>query len=655
MKHQAIVSQLLSAAAGLALLTAPVASTFASDVAFDTRPVEARADKNIIPSEVSFETSGQYESLSLRVSDPNGEVSSRVAEAASTFYYGSSTEDGKTRVDGLYTYELHGRLAPEENAPAGKTLLLDSGFFSIKDGAFITSDEPEGGILNKQLIAEDLIVDGSACVGGDCVDGEEFSFMTLKLKENNTRLMFQDTSSGGTFPGNDWALVANESDDGGANAFMIWDCGASSTDCSSATAPFTVMAGAPASSLFVSANGRLGVGTSTPDTNINIVDGNTPTLRLEQDGSAGFSQQLWDIAGNEINFFIRDTTNASNLPFRIMAGAADDALVIDAAGEVGIGTDSPEAKLDVRGDIALTGVVDGRDIAADGSTLDAHVNDFNNPHQVTAAQVGADPAGTAETLLAAHVATLHANDTSGQPLAISEGGTGAQDPFSALLNLGAASQTDFNAHATDTNNPHQVTAAQVGAASSSELSAHTSDFNNPHQVTAAQVGAASSSELSAHTSDFNNPHQVTAAQVGADPAGTADTAVAVALALHESTFNHANIPSALPVPVDQGGTGATDAAAARAALGIEEDATKVGIVAQIEFVGGARPTATVLFATPFPAGTSYAVTMSAYSSNVSTTFAPSLLSKDENGFTIALGAPKNQLVEVNWMARPVTE
>ncbi|PME16801.1 hypothetical protein BCV44_13440 [Vibrio cyclitrophicus] len=77
---------------------------------------------------------------------------------------------------------------------------------------------------------------------------------------------------------------------------------------------------------------------------------------------------------------------------------------------------------------------------------------------------------------------------------------------------------DFSAHIDDTENPHQVTAAQVGAATTGALAAHTGDTDNPHEVTAAQVGAATTGELNAHISDEANPHAVTAAQVGAAPA-----------------------------------------------------------------------------------------------------------------------------------------
>src|SRR4030095_15025023 len=38
------------------------------------------------------------------------------------------------------------------------------------------------------VIADDLIVQGSACVGLDCVNGEVFNFDTIRTKENNTRI-----------------------------------------------------------------------------------------------------------------------------------------------------------------------------------------------------------------------------------------------------------------------------------------------------------------------------------------------------------------------------------------------------------------------------------------------------------------------------------
>src|SRR5207237_6713662 len=111
--------------------------------------------------------------------------------------------------------------------------------------------------LMDQVIPDDLIVQGSLCVGLDCVNNESFGFDTIRLKENNTRIKFDDTSTSPGFPANDWQLTANDSASGGASKFSI-------EDISGAKVPFTVTAGAPTNSLFVAFSGKLGLRTATP-------------------------------------------------------------------------------------------------------------------------------------------------------------------------------------------------------------------------------------------------------------------------------------------------------------------------------------------------------------------------------------------------------
>ena len=110
-----------------------------------------------------------------------------------------------------------------------------SGLLSVQGGLFVPTepalvDDPgpgnvgdPGEVPNDQVIADDLIVQGSACTGLDCVNNENFGFDTIRLKENNTRITFTDTSVG-TFPTNDWTLVANDSANGGSAAFLpaLW-------------------------------------------------------------------------------------------------------------------------------------------------------------------------------------------------------------------------------------------------------------------------------------------------------------------------------------------------------------------------------------------------------------------------------------------------
>ena len=47
---------------------------------------------------------------------------------------------------------------------------------------------------------DDVIIGFSLCVGNDCVNGESFGFDTMRLKENNLRIHFDDTSTSASFP-----------------------------------------------------------------------------------------------------------------------------------------------------------------------------------------------------------------------------------------------------------------------------------------------------------------------------------------------------------------------------------------------------------------------------------------------------------------------
>ena len=123
---------------------------------------------------------------------------------------------GNALPDGVYNYEFllvpakakvraeyddtQRGLEPSDGAAEARVL---SGSFSILNGGFVTPQAEEGGTAGKikqgeeltdQLILDDLIVDGSLCVGMDCVNGEPFGFDTIRLKENNTRIRFYDTS-----------------------------------------------------------------------------------------------------------------------------------------------------------------------------------------------------------------------------------------------------------------------------------------------------------------------------------------------------------------------------------------------------------------------------------------------------------------------------
>lgn len=112
------------------------------------------------------------------------------------------------------------------------------------------------------------------------------------------------------------------------------------------------------------------------------------------------------------------TTNVSNKPLSAAQGVAIKSLID-----------------------ALQTEVNGK---ATSSALTSHTGNTSNPHKVTAAQVGADPSGTASTAVSNHNSSTTAHSD-------------------IRTEVGKkANASDLTSHTGNTSNPHSVTKAQVG-------------------------------------------------------------------------------------------------------------------------------------------------------------------------------------------------
>jgi Chaperone of endosialidase len=324
------------------------------------------------PAAVEWTPAAAYETLVLTVSGPQGFLLRRELAGTIRPSFEPFTEQGEPLPDGLYLWEL--RAAPILDLEARKALIAarktgdeatveklraagelpevlpaQSGVFTIRGGEILrphrresTTGTPQPSKAGAGLrpTTSELSFSERVCIGPGCVDPETFGLDTLKLKENNTRLLFEDNSTAAGFPATDWRLAANDTTSGGANRFSI-------EDATAATTPFTIVGAAPNNSLFIAGNGRIGMRTAVPTLDLHVVGSNTPGLRLEQNASGGFIPYTWDVAGNDGNFFVRDVTGGFRLPLRIRPGAPTSSVDITATGNVGIGTATADAKLDV--------------------------------------------------------------------------------------------------------------------------------------------------------------------------------------------------------------------------------------------------------------------------------------------------------------------
>ncbi len=290
-------------------------------------------------------------------------------------------------IDGQYNYELR-LLSPTRertgNAlPAGNnktTLPRQSGVFTLTAGELVSPDRDEtDDVRGGNVVPTDQIVQGSLCVGIDCVANESFDLDTIRVKENNTRMRFQDTSNSASFPSTDWQLTANDSTNGGNNQFSI-------DDLDSGRQILVVEASAPNDAVYVDSSGRIGLGTSTPLTDLHTVNGNTPAFRLDQDGSGGFAAQIWDMGGNETEWFVRNTTDFQ-LPLRIRPQAPSNSLTIGTDGNVGLGTFSPAASLHLQ-ETTVGPAIKLDNIGASNREWDAGLLDSQGDYSIDDADTG---------------------------------------------------------------------------------------------------------------------------------------------------------------------------------------------------------------------------------------------------------------------------
>ena len=300
---------------------------------------------------------------------------------------------------------------------------------------------PANGHADQQIL-DDLIVNGSACIGTDCVNGESFDFDTLRLKENNVRIKLQDTSTTGAFPKKDWELRANSRNNFGEEYFGIVDmddlsqtCIGGNNDGADCTSDVNACAGSCLDGPNVGASCSADQGCGTPTCVGGTNDGGFCGGDAQCGGGACIAPYTCGGIGT--------CSEPGAVIFRVGGDAPAESLTIDSAGVVSApGGAVVSTGLEVVGNINVTGTVDGRDVSADGATLDG----ISSGISTNASNISANTtaiAGKADASAVAANTTAIGNNTTDV----------------------ATNKTAIDTHVGDTSNPHNVTAAQLGITS----------------------------------------------------------------------------------------------------------------------------------------------------------------------------------------------
>ncbi|HET7435516.1 MAG TPA: tail fiber domain-containing protein [Thermoanaerobaculia bacterium] len=286
---------------------------------------------------VEWQPASDYASIVLSLQRPDGSVRTE------TF---ASGQNPIVRVenlsDGVYAYELHAVPRRVASDAMNEQSLVQSGSFMVRSGAIVPPNLRETAVAARPplkpatdtFFASDVSATGGLCGGADCTSAESYGLSAVKVKANNTRLKFEDTSTSVGFAATDWQLTANDTGSGGANKFSV-------EDLTAATVPFVIEGASPTNTLYVDSTGRIGIRTSTPAKDLTISVPLSPTIRMEQSASPF---QVWDVVANHNNFYVRDVSHESD-PFIILADAPYNSIVIDASGRIGLGVAAPSYQI----------------------------------------------------------------------------------------------------------------------------------------------------------------------------------------------------------------------------------------------------------------------------------------------------------------------
>ena len=337
--------------------------------------------------------------------------------------------DGKVQITGTNGLEVEGQVKIAGGAPGvGKVLTSDT------DG--LASWQTLGSVTGITL---DEAYDHGAPGAGRIITADNGA---VKIAGSDGLEIDGQVKIAGGSPAN-WKVLTSD-----ANGLARWD-NLSETDPQVGANTTNYLSKWNGSALVKSTifdNGNIGIGESNPDYRLVIRSGDAPSIRLYQDASGGYPSHSWLISGHEQFFSIRSVPSGS-FPFKIKRYAPDNSLVISGNGNIGLGIDDPDAKLEVNGQVKISGGSPGEGKVLTSNS--AGLATWENPLFKGSVAEGISDADTAKW-------NLSTND------------------HTQLTNIGINSHSEIDAHITSTS-AHGINGTLVGTSDTQELTNKTID------------------------------------------------------------------------------------------------------------------------------------------------------------------------------------
>lgn len=312
-------------------------------------PAKPLAEVAISASRVDWQPAGDYEHVVLTIAGPEGLWLRKEFAAGQPASLGVFDQVGSQLPDGAYSYEL--QFVPRQAGDRSERPLRQSGSFAVREGSFaasfegpVTKPEIRKVTAATEVIPEDLVVQGKACVGDLCTSVNPFGQLLQLKNDYNVGIFFEDVQDGISYS-RDWLLQANGFQ-GDNDRFFLADIDAGTT-------PVSVYGPAQQDTL-VLRSGKVGIGTAFPGALLHVFGTAT------SDAFAGMGPD--PVSGPALNFgyggaslgrgagFFNVRPDASatapNPSLRFLT-ANVERMILTNTGSVGIGTSSPAYKFHV--------------------------------------------------------------------------------------------------------------------------------------------------------------------------------------------------------------------------------------------------------------------------------------------------------------------